>query len=96
MIGYEDKVDLYQNSDVPDINKVSASDMNEIKKSINETILTSLFGVGTDTWSPSGSYAIGDIVIYDCLLYKNLTGNNDEDTAPSVDITNWEEISILA
>lgn len=95
MIGYEDKVDLYQNSDIPDINKVSASDMNEIKKSINETILTSLFGVGTDTWSPSGSYVIGDIVIYDCLLYKNLTGNNDPDTAPSVDITNWEKESIL-
>ena len=35
MITYDDKVALYENADIANINKVTAGDMNEIKKSVN-------------------------------------------------------------
>lgn len=37
-IDYEDKVDLYNLPDIPDINKVTASDMNKIKRAVNQNI----------------------------------------------------------
>lgn len=50
MITYEDKVALYENTDIANINKVTASDMNEIKKSVNgiveSNIFKNLFNVG--------------------------------------------------
>ena len=41
-ITYQDKVAININSDVPDINKVNAADMNEIKQVVNEIITTFL------------------------------------------------------
>lgn len=41
MITYEDKVALYENADIADINKVTAGDMNEIKQVVNS--LANLF-----------------------------------------------------
>lgn len=38
MINFADKVALNSNSGIPDINKCNASDMNEIKKAINDLI----------------------------------------------------------
>lgn len=38
MINYADKVQLNSNPDIPDKNKVTAEDMNEIKKAINDLI----------------------------------------------------------
>lgn len=50
MITYEDKVALYENTDTANINKVTAGDMNEIKKSVNgiveSNIFKNLFNVG--------------------------------------------------
>lgn len=50
MITYEDKVALYENTDIANINKVTAGDMNEIKKSVNgiveSNIFKNLFNVG--------------------------------------------------
>lgn len=50
MITYEDKVALYENTDVANVNKVTADDMNEIKKSVNgiveSNIFKNLFNVG--------------------------------------------------
>lgn len=50
MITYEDKVALYENTDVPNVNKVTAGDMNEIKNSVNgiveSNIFKNLFNVG--------------------------------------------------
>ena len=50
MITYEDKIALYENTDIANINKVTASDMNEIKKSVNgiveSNIFKNLFNVG--------------------------------------------------
>ena len=41
MIKYEDKVALNENADIANINKVTAGDMNEIKKVVNS--LANLF-----------------------------------------------------
>lgn len=38
MITYEDKVALYENTDIANINKVTADDMNEIKNVVNGMI----------------------------------------------------------
>lgn len=35
-VTFEDKVTLNENVDIPDVNKCKASDMNELKKSIND------------------------------------------------------------
>ena len=68
-ITYEDKVALYENEDIADINKVNASDMNEIKNVINATILSAL-GLDTNTFSTSVPYSSGDMVIYDNKIYE--------------------------
>lgn len=93
-ITFADKVALNENPSVADINKAKATDMNEIKKVVNETILNMLFGVGTNTWNASNTYSKDEVVIYDYLLYFNLTGNNTT-TPPDEDTTNWERFSIL-
>ena len=50
LITYEDKVTLYENNDIPNNNKVTANDMNEIKDVINSM------------WDQE--YPIGRIVIF--------------------------------
>ena len=93
-IEFENKQALNENANIPDINKVKDSDLNEIKNVVNQTILNSLFGVYYDTWTSSGTFNIGDIVIYDAILYENLTGNNTA-TTPDQDSTNWQVVNIL-
>lgn len=93
-ITYQDKQALNINPDIADVNKVNAGDMNQIKNAINETILTSLFGVSTNTWISQAGYGIGAIVIYNYKIYKNITGTNSS-TAPAQDTTNWQETNIL-
>lgn len=93
-IEFENKQALNENANIPDINKVKDSDLNEIKNVVNQTILNSLFGVYFDSWSSSGTFNIGDIVIYDAILYENLTGTNTE-TTPDQDSTNWQVVNIL-
>lgn len=93
-IEFENKQALNENANIPDINKVKDSDLNEIKNVVNQTILNSLFGVYYDSWQSSETYSIGDIVIYDAILYENLTGNNTA-TTPDQDSTNWQVINIL-
>jgi len=61
IINYDDKVALYENSDIADINKVSASDMNEIKSIVNGSL--------------QGTNAMGSIVVDD-INCKNLLPNN--------------------
>lgn len=43
MITYEDKVALYENTDIANVNKVTAGDMNEIKKSVNGIVENNIF-----------------------------------------------------
>ena len=68
-ITYTDKVALYENTEIADINKVKADDMNEIKNVINNTLLTAL-GLDTDTFSTSTTYSSGDMVVYDNKIYE--------------------------
>ena len=95
-ITYQNKVALNENPEIADINKVKASDMNEIKSVVNTNSQTSSnnFGLGTDTWTSSGTYSIGDIVVYNDNTYKNLTGTNTT-TTPDQDSTNWEVIPLI-
>lgn len=95
-ITYQNKSALNENPEIADINKVKASDMNEIKSVVNTNSQTSSnnFGLGTNTWTSSGTYAIGDIVVYNDNTYKNLTGTNTS-TTPDQDSTNWKVIPLI-
>lgn len=73
-ITYNDKVKINELTDVPAINKVQDVDMNEIKTSVN-TIYDAL-GTGTDTYSASTSYVVGDMVIYDGMIYECTTATS--------------------
>lgn len=68
-ITYDDKVALNVNSDIADINKCNASDMNEIKNVINTTILSAL-GLDTNTFSTGTTYSSGSMVVYDNKVYE--------------------------
>ena len=92
-ITYTDKVALNENSSIADINKVTDSDMNSIKNVVNGTIIGGL-GLQTDNWISGGTYNVGDLVIDDNKLYKNITGTNTN-TAPNQDSTNWILIPII-
>ena len=93
IITYADKSAINENPQIPDVNKVKDTDMNEIKNVINNTIIQTL-GLTSDTWTSGGNYSKGDIVVYNNLLYQNKTGTNTT-TNPSVDTTNWEQTTIL-
>lgn len=68
-ITYADKSPLNINASVADINKCNASDLNEIKNVVNDTLLT-LLGLDTDTFSTSTTYSSGDMVVYDNKIYE--------------------------
>ena len=91
IVNYDDKEALYVNASIPNKNKVTADDMNNLKQVGNQILQT--LGVFTDDWSSSGTYTIGDIVIYDNRVFRNLTGTNTA-TNPEDDTTNWEETTI--
>lgn len=93
IITYADKSAINENQQIPDVNKVKDTDMNEIKNVVNNTIIATL-GLTSDTWSSGSNYAKGDIVVYNNLLYQNKTGTNTANN-PSVDTTNWEQTTIL-
>lgn len=95
-ITYQNKVALNENPEIADINKVTDDDMNEIKSVVNGNSRTSSnnFGLGTDTWTSSYTYSIGDIVVYNDNTYKNLTGTNTT-TTPDQDSTNWEVMPLI-
>lgn len=84
-ITYDDKVALNVNSDIADINKCNASDMNEIKNVINNTIFIAL-GLDTNTFSSSTSYAKGSLVIYDNKIYEFTSAHNGAWTGNDVNL----------
>ena len=87
-ITYNDKVKINELTDVPAINKVQDVDMNEIKTSVN-TIYDAL-GLGTDTFSTSTSYVVGDLVIYNGMIYKCITA-----TSGTWDPADWSLVPIF-
>ena len=86
-ITYNDKVKINELTDVPAINKVQDVDMNEIKTSVN-TIYDAL-GTGTDTYSTSTSYVVGDMVIYNGMIYKCTTA-----TSGAWNSANWSLVPV--
>lgn len=68
-ITYANKEFVNENANIPAINKVQDTDLNEIKSVINNTILT-LLGLDTDTFSSSTAYSSGDMVVYDNKIYQ--------------------------
>lgn len=86
-ITYNDKVKINELTNVPAINKVQDVDMNEIKTSVN-TIYDAL-GTGTDTYSTSTSYVVGDIVIYNGMIYECITA-----TSGAWNSANWSLVPV--
>lgn len=93
-ITYEDKQYVNEQPDIPNMNKVTDNDMNEIKNVINSNLdnyLEMLFGGELITWISGNSYVVGDIVVYNNLIYKC-----KEDTSDTTfDPTKWEQIPLF-
>ena len=92
-ITYADKTALNVNPDIAAENKVQDTDMNNIKQVVNGNV--SSIGNESDTWNSSTVYKIKDIVVYENIFYKNITGNYTAND-PSVDTTNWQPISLYS
>lgn len=92
LVNYQDKVFLQELAEIPEINKVTDVNMNNIKTSVNN--LYSVLGIYTDTYNSSTTYSINDLVIDNNTLYKSLTNNNTGNTPSSDGGTNWIDVSI--
>lgn len=92
LVNYQDKVFLQELAEIPEINKVTDDNMNNIKTSVNN--LYSVLGIYTDTYNSSTTYSINDLVIDNNTLYKSLTNNNTGNTPSSDGGTNWIDVSI--
>jgi hypothetical protein len=68
-ITYDDKNNINTLPSVPDNNKITDENMNEIKNVVNETIISGL-GLDTNTFSTSTTYSVGDLVVYDNKIYE--------------------------
>lgn len=69
MINYADKVALNSNSNIADINKVNATDMNEIKKTINNQVAFGWYKTGI---SPTITYVSWDSTTKTGVVNSNL------------------------
>lgn len=86
----------WQNDQAPAINAIN---LNKIENGIfnNDAIITSIMttlGINTTTWVSTNTYVLGDSVVYNNKLYKNITGNYTT-TNPVSDTTNWQETTLL-
>lgn len=94
-ISYTDKVDLYTDTSIADINKVKASDMNSIKTIVNDNYdeflnIMYALGLGSDTYSTSTSYSVGDMVIHNHQIYECTTA-----TSGTWDDSDWTLVPII-
>ncbi|WP_028241960.1 hypothetical protein [Pseudobutyrivibrio ruminis] len=90
------------------IKKLEASDINQVNSQLNEvhdelsqnitnnynSFIYKLYD-GIDEWSKDNSYTPNTYVMYNNVLYRNITGVNT-DKNPSADKDNWEEASITS
>lgn len=86
----------WQNDQAPAIN---ATNLNKIENGIfnNDAIITSIMttlGINATTWVSTNTYVLGDTVVYNNKIYKNITGNYTT-TNPATDTTNWQETTLL-
>ena len=70
-ITYKDKVPLYENTDIADINKVKADDMNEIKQVVNANTPVGSISLFAGATAPSG-WLICDGSAISRTTYANL------------------------
>lgn len=89
MIDYIDKEQLQDDTTIAIKNKVTADDMNEIKSSVNN--LYQQLGLNIDNWKSGTSYAEGDFIIENNLIYKCKTANSDT----TFDSTKWEQVPLF-
>lgn len=78
---------------------INATNLNKIENGIfnNDAIITSIMttlGINATTWVSTNTYVLGDSVVYNNKLYKNITGNYTT-TNPASDTTNWQETTLL-
>ncbi|MBE5917826.1 MAG: hypothetical protein E7273_13410 [Pseudobutyrivibrio ruminis] len=69
--------------------------LNALTNEVNnkyDNIIYKLYN-GIDSWNPNKSYKPNDYVMYNNILYRNITGQNTS-TSPDNDKTNWQEASI--
>src|SRR5574344_2269433 len=69
MINYADKVALNQNSNIADINKVKADDMNELKNAFNNQVAFGWYQTGV---SPTFTYSSWDSTTKTGVVNSNL------------------------
>ena len=93
LVNFNDKVFLQEIAEIPDINKVTDADMNNIKTSVNN--LYSILGIYTDTYDSSTTYSIDDLVVDNNTLYVSLVNNNVGNTPSTDSGTNWQSITIF-
>ena len=84
-ITYANKVALNENAEIPDINKITDDDMNEIKAVVNNnddeliTINTKLTNIAELIKSSQGSIEIGDTqIIYGAVIMTFQPGENSQ------------------
>ena len=46
---------------------------------------------GTDLWSPSATYADGDLVVHEGIVYESLIANNEEPIGDPLNLNAWKE-----
>lgn len=90
-VSYDNKVYLDELKDIPNKNKVTAEDMNEIKNAINSN--SEEISKSTDEYSSSKTYSTGDLVIYNNKLYK---ASQDITTAEAFNSSHWTEVTLLS
>lgn len=85
---YENKVALDDDPDIAEINKVTAENMNALKSGTND-LLTAL-GLA-DSWVAGTSYAVGNQVIHNGIIYECTTANSDT----TFNQSHWNVLSLL-
>ena len=71
---------------------INATNLNNIENGI--AALFGILGIAANTWSSSSTYSIGESVLYNNKIYKNITGSYTT-TNPASDTTNWQETTLL-
>lgn len=96
-ITYTNKEVLNENASIPDINKVKADDMNEIKSVVNgnateQTTTNHSIGLDRDTYNQLSTYALGAIVLHENKIWECTTTVEDPELW---DPAKWTEIPLL-
>lgn len=71
---------------------INATNLNNIENGIGA--LFGLLGINANTWNASATYVEGQSVLYNNVIYKNITGSYTT-TNPADDTTNWQQTTLL-